>query len=358
MMDVDDGDFQDGGASKTNTVFGARSSSAEKTTRSKPWVEKHRPKKVTDIASQSEVVSFLQKCFREWTLPHLLFYGPPGTGKTSTILAAARQMFGADFKKRVLELNASDDRGISVVRDKVKMFAQGAVTTRGSSGKRIPPFKLIVLDEADSLTSAAQDALRRTMEKHSKVTRFCLICNYVSRITGPISSRCTKFRFTPLARDTMEQQLRMIAQRENVPLSDVICQRLLECSGGDMRKAITSLQSCWQLYGDEMSPASVDELSGVIPSKLLDGLWETIVKNRDIDGSVDAVDNLVAEGFSASAVIAELHKRTVRTGDISDIQKSRILMKLSEADLRLADRTDEHLVLLDTACYVAQTMIE
>ena len=156
MMDVDDGDFQDGGASKTNTVFGARSSSAEKTTRSKPWVEKHRPKKVTDIASQSEVVSFLQKCFREWTLPHLLFYGPPGTGKTSTILAAARQMFGVDFKKRVLELNASDDRGISVVRDKVKMFAQGAVTTRGLSGKRIPPFKLIVLDEADSLTSAAQ----------------------------------------------------------------------------------------------------------------------------------------------------------------------------------------------------------
>ena len=125
-----------------------------------------------------------------------------------------------------------------------------------------------------------------------------------------------------------------------------------------MRKAITSLQSCHQLYGDAMTSDAVDELSGIVPSKLLDSLWETMVKNRDVDRSIVAVDNLVAEGFSAGAVLDELQERTIASEAITDVQKAHILIKLSETDQRLADRTDEHMVMLDTACFITQTIIE
>ena len=208
-------------------------------------------------------------------------------------------------------------------------------------------------------TKHTQDALRRTMEKYSKVTRFCLICNYVSRIAGPISSRCAKFRFQSLSRETMRAQLKTIAEKENVPLSADVCEKLLDCSGGDMRKAITSLQSSWQLYGDAMTPDAIDELSGVVPANLLDALWEVMAKNRNIDGTIKAVDELIAQGFSASSILSEIHSRVVNSDDqtMSDIQKAHILRKIAEADYRLSDRTDEQLVLLDTSCFVAQTLI-
>lgn len=140
-------------------------------------------------------------------------------------------------------------------------------------------------------------------------------------------------------------------------MTNEVCERLLDCSGGDMRKAITSLQSCWQLYGQSMSVDAIDELSGTVPSKLLDSLWETMVKNRDMSRTIDAMDDLVAQGFSASAILSEVQGRVINADDITDLQKARICLKLSEADHRLADRTDESLVLLDTGCFIAQTMI-
>ena len=186
-----------------------------------PWVEKYRPERVDDVSHQEEVVKTLKTSIEQGSLPHLLFHGPPGTGKTTTILAVGRELFGPDlYKQRILELNASDERGISVIREKVKIFAQGAVGGQKTSGYPCPRFKIIILDEADTMTPDAQSALRRIMETYSKVTRFCLVCNYVTRIIEPLASRCAKFRFKSLPMDSMLERMRFIAQSENVVLAD------------------------------------------------------------------------------------------------------------------------------------------
>lgn len=224
-----------------------------------------RPKNVSEISHQEHVVATLKTSIASGQLPHLLFYGPPGTGKTSTIVAVGRELFGPDFRKngRFLELNASDDRGIKVVREKVKSFAQGAISSNGS----MPPFKIIVLDEADSMTGDAQSALRRMMENYSKVTRFCLICNYVSRIIEPVASRCAKFRFAPLEKISMTARLEYICKEESIESSAEVMDSLLDCSNGDLRKAINFLQSAKQLCGDD--PLSTDDIFAVAGVRFL-----------------------------------------------------------------------------------------
>ena len=168
--------------------------------RTQLWVEKYRPTRIDDLASQEEVTKTLRGAIAQGQLPHLLMYGPPGTGKTSTILAVARTLYHPSvLKDRVLEMNASDERGIKVVRDKIKNFASHSVSSQKFDGYPSPPFKIIILDECDSMTKDAQGALRRTMEVYSSTTRFCLICNYVSRIIEPLVSRCAKLRFSPSA---------------------------------------------------------------------------------------------------------------------------------------------------------------
>jgi replication factor C subunit 2/4 len=191
-----------------------------------------RPRTIDEISHQDEVVSALRKCLDTGHLPHLLFYGPPGTGKTSTILALARQLFGAELiRERVLELNASDERGIDVIRNKVKRFAQVSVSAQtvttstttttttsqsSTSTLHVPGYKIIILDEVDNMSSDAQNALRRIIEVYSHVTRFCLICNYISKIIDPLTSRCAKFRFQPLPLSSVKERLLYICQEEKI----------------------------------------------------------------------------------------------------------------------------------------------
>ncbi|SCU80821.1 LAFA_0C01310g1_1 [Lachancea sp. 'fantastica'] len=211
-----------------------------------PWIEKYRPETLDDVYGQREIVGTVKKFVKEGRLPHLLFYGPPGTGKTSMIVALAREIFGKNYKNMVLELNASDDRGIDVVRNQIKEFA----STRQIFSKG---FKLIILDEADAMTNAAQNALRRIIEKYTKNTRFCILANYAHKLTPALLSRCTRFRFQPLPVDAIEKRVNKVLILENLKLSPEALKALLKLSKGDMRRALNVLQASKATLDDPSS---------------------------------------------------------------------------------------------------------
>jgi replication factor C subunit 2/4 len=201
-----------------------------------PWVEKYRPKNLDDIIQQTEVVKVLKNTLKTGELPHLLFFGPPGTGKTSTILAIATQLFGPKIiHDRVIELNASDDRGIAIVRNNIITFAKISLGSKDPNYP-CPDFKLVILDEADAMTPEAQAALRKVMEKMSGITRFCFICNYINQIIDPISSRCMKFRFKPIDDNAIIEKLKVISKSEKIPIDDKCFETIVKLSEGDVRR--------------------------------------------------------------------------------------------------------------------------
>ncbi|KAL7132116.1 hypothetical protein ABFS83_12G049700 [Erythranthe nasuta] len=316
---------------------------------SQPWVEKYRPKQVKDVAHQDEVVRVLTNTLETTNCPHMLFYGPPGTGKTTTALAIAHQLYGPElYKSRVLELNASDDRGINVVRTKIKNFAAVAVGSARYGGYPCPPYKIIILDEADSMTEDAQNALRRTMETYSKVTRFFFICNYISRIIEPLASRCAKFRFKPLTEEIMNNRILYICNEEGINLDSEALTTLSSISQGDLRRAITYLQGAARLFGSSISSKDLISVSGVIPDEVVDALVSAC-KSCNFDMADKEVKNVIAEGYPASQMLSQLYDIIVESDDISDEQKARICKKFAEADKCLIDGADEYLQLLDVS---------
>ncbi|XP_043107917.1 replication factor C subunit 4 [Puntigrus tetrazona] len=341
-------------AQKPPSSSSSSSSSGEKKQKALPWVEKYRPKCVDEVAFQEEVVAVLKKSLEGADLPNLLFYGPPGTGKTSTILAAARELYGPElYRQRVLELNASDERGIQVIREKVKRFAQLTAAGTRSDGKPCPPFKIIILDEADSMTGAAQAALRRTMEKESRTTRFCLICNYVSRIIEPLTSRCSKFRFKPLANDIQKERLLDICAKEKLKYSKEGIEALVRVSEGDLRKAITYLQSASRLTTEqEITEQVIIEIAGVVPPKVIEALLQ-ICSRGTFEKLELAVKDAIDQGYAATNVLNQLHD-VVIDEKLSDRQKSVITEKMAEVDKCLADGADEYLQLLSLCSVIMQ----
>ncbi|KAI9221877.1 P-loop containing nucleoside triphosphate hydrolase protein [Blastocladiella britannica] len=318
-----------------------------------PWVEKYRPNSIDDISSQGQVVNVLRRAIETQNLPHLLFYGPPGTGKTSTILALSKELFGPElYRTRVLELNASDERGISVVRDKIKNFARTVVSRAPENSTfPVPPYKIIILDEADSMTPDAQAALRRVIENHSSVTRFCLICNYVTRIIEPLASRCAKFRFVSLEAQEIKNRLRFICDKENVKIDDTAIEAMMQVSEGDMRKAVMFLQSASRLAGEHapITAAMVRDLAGVVPPETVTGLvslWHA-QPPAPYEQVVRAIQDVVADGWAATQVVSQLYSALLDDERLSSIQKAKLAVVFGRVDHCLSGGADEALQLMD-----------
>ena len=312
-------------------------------------------------------------------------------------MALCRQLFDpSQVKRRVLELNASDERGISVVRDKIKHFASLAIGSsntgsnagaakknffgkktsddNGDEGEKMdvddddapptkkypnPPFKIIILDEADTVTRDAQAALRRVIEAYSKVTRFILICNYVTRIIEPLASRCAKFRFAPLPVDSMKQRIMYIANEEHCNFDEgkdeEVVDEILDLSQGDMRRAVTTLQSAHSLSGgkdgDVIKKESIAEMAGLPPAALIDGLID-VLRGKKFDAMRKFVQDIVLDGYSAEYVLSALMAKIILLDDISDVAKAIIAVKVAESDKNLIDGSDETLQLL-AVCSIA-----
>merc|ERR1711939_840682 len=270
---------------------------------------------------------------------HLLFYGPPGTGKTSTILAVAKKLYGSSvgaMRNNCLELNASDDRGIDVVREQIKSFASTKLIY--SSG-----FKLIILDEADMMTQAAQSALRRVIEQYTKNVRFCIICNYVNRIIPAIQSRCTRFRFGPLPTLEIEKRLNYVVDAEKVNLTADGRQALLELSKGDMRRALNVLQACHSAFDVTDEAAVYDCTGNPCPADV-----ETIVHTMMHDSFESAFQRIsqlkMEKGLALQDIIAGVHD-VVATLELKAPSHVYLLDQLAQVEHRLSTGGSEKLQL-------------
>ncbi|CDJ35574.1 replication factor C small subunit, putative [Eimeria mitis] len=327
----------------------------------RPWVEKYRPRKIAEVSQQVEAKRLLSRIIETGNMPHLLFFGPPGSGKTSAALALVKELFGReDAKTRLLELNASDERGIRVVREKIKKYTRtntpkgkinpetgrredaktrllelNASDERGirvvrekikkytrtntpkgkinpETGREMPPWKIVILDEADMMTPDAQAALRRIMEAFARNTRFIIICNYIHKIIDPLFSRCSPHRFEPVSPDAQMERLQMICKAENLNVEEAAIHRLMNLTNGDLRRAVNLLQSAA-------------------------GIHQNITEDAILEVAV-----MVAE--------------VVKTDSLSDLQKATILHELGATEFAVLQGANSLLQLL-SACLKIQAVV-
>jgi replication factor C subunit 2/4 len=328
-----------------------------------PWVDKYRPKKLKDVVEQKEIVDVLMNTIKMsksgddsgGNLPHLLLCGPPGTGKTSTILASAYELFGPKiFDERVLELNASDERGINIVRDKITRFAKSAIGT-ADPDYPCPPFKLIILDEADAMTNEAQSALRKIMEEYSKITRFCFICNYTNQIIDPIISRCMKFRFKPIKDDNLINRLKLISFKENMILNDDVYDAIRIIVKGDARRAIMILQNLQYFYKIDINITKdhVYQISGYVPYDEAKKYFKKCIKKETkISDIYEIAHELKCKAYPLSSIMEQVNNFIIRNDSINDKYKSLIAIELSMTEKRLLDGADEFLQLFNLLSFI------
>jgi len=297
------------------------------------WVEKYRPESTKEIMGHAAIIQTIERLIENDRLPHLLFYGPPGTGKTTTGINVAKLVSGKSWKHLTLELNASDERGIGVVRDRIKTFA----STQQMFNKGL---KLVILDEADAMTKDAQFAMRRIMEQYTKNTRFILICNYVNRIIPAIQSRCTRFRFSPLEKNAIEGRLRFVAEQEKVNFDDSGISTIINLCEGDMRKCLNILQSTAQSF-PIVNGQNVHTCTGAPRPEIVDKIYEILFQAPFKEALQQITSILTESGVALSDLLPFIHQRVKRT-EMGRISRSRLICEFGRLEERLShSATDE-----------------
>ncbi|RLG22271.1 replication factor C small subunit [Methanosarcinales archaeon] len=299
------------------------------------WVEKYRPKTLDEVVGQDHIVERLKAYVKQKSMPHLLFSGPPGVGKTACAISLARETFGENWSSNFVELNASDERGINVVREKIKNFARTAPIGAG--------FRIIFLDEADALTPDAQSALRRTMEMYTRTCRFILSCNYSSKIIEPIQSRCAIYRFKPISDDAIEKRLSYIAKCEKITITPDGMRAIVYVASGDMRRAVNVLQAAAMLTKKIDVETIYDVASFVRPEKM-----EELVKTAlagDFLSARKILDSFMLEdGLAGDDILLQLH-RVLTQIELPERLRIELMDRVGEADFRLTEGANERIQL-------------
>ena len=298
----------------------------------KPWIEKYRPECLNDVVGNNEIVSQLRIIAKEGNLPNMILVGPPGTGKTTSIMALAHELLGDNFKKATLELNASDDRGIDVVREKIKSFATLKIP--------LPPgkHKIVILDEADSMTESAQQAMRIIISDYSSTTRFALACNDSTKIIEPIQSRCSMLRFAKLKPDEIKARLHKIISIENIPFEPKGVDALIETSEGDMRYALNNLQSTFVGFG-KVTHDNVYKIVDIPKPEMLLNIINCL-QNGNMQQALDNVDLLIDDGYTALDIVNVIGKIIQEIKGIEDKTRFEMLKEVSKVKMRILDGID------------------
>ena len=313
----------------------SESAEAEPSGRADIWIEKYRPEYLEDIVGHDDIVARLQSYVEQDDLPNLLFSGPAGTGKTSGSQAIARELYEEDWKEYFLELNASDERGIDVVRGRIKDFARSSFGAHN--------YRIIFLDEADSLTADAQSALRRTMEQFSHNTRFILSCNYSSKIIDPIQSRCAVFRFTEIPDDAIASRVREIAEIEDIAVTDDGLDAIVYAANGDMRQAINALQAA-AVLGETVDEDTVYTLTSTARPEIVEEMVASAA-DGDFLSARATLDRLLDDaGLAGGDVIDHLHRSVWDVG-LDDRTAVDVLERIGEADYRISEGANERIQL-------------
>jgi len=292
------------------------------------WAEKYRPQSLDEMVNQTEIVSRFKTFVEEKNLPHLLLVGPAGVGKTTSILALARDLYGPSYRSFILELNASDERGIGVIREKVKNFARTAAIASPVS------FKILIMDEADHLTSDAQHALRRTMEIYTRTCRFCLLGNYSENIIDPIQSRCSVFRFGPLEEPDLKNHIGEIAEKEKLDIVDEGLDAIYQASKGDVRKAINLLQAAAANQKVIDDVAIYNLLGNVSPEKVQEML-AVALEGRFLESRELLRELLIDQGLAPDDIIRNIYREIMRHSTLTEQMKVKLSDTIGEVDYRL-----------------------